>query len=228
VREDRLKKLDAAGTEQWTLSLLFEGFLESPYFSVDSRQIVSVAGVIETGNGLRSVALYQYDAAGQHGEGNGALVCEAQNLGVCGLARDADENLLVLGAYLKDSTGEIEDLAPLKFSRDAEPLWSDRIERGGLQDPYAIMAGPQGETFVLFTDGNGGYAGEIHAFLAKYDEAGKRAWLVPCAAADGYEFSQYYLSLASDGAGGVYVTGTRDMGGPETDEDGDKPCGCGS
>lgn len=118
---------------------------------------------------------------------------------------------LYLGGWTYGSLGGANagtyDAWLARYDSAGNLVWTRQLGTSGEDRMYAAAADGSGGVYLSgFTTGNlgGTSAGFMDAWLARYDGAGNQSWIRQI----GTTFSEGAYAVASDGVGGVYLSGT--------------------
>lgn len=217
--QEFLIKFDSSGTELWSRQVGGLDIDDNQGVAVDSVGNVYISGQTfdEEGNPPLGgqATLTKFDSSG--------TLLWAQQFGIAvrgegsnSVTVDAADNVYITGITSGDPLIGFSDSFLTKFDSSGAELWSQQIVSStGWVWSYSVAVDDSGNSYITGeTVGDLGPtpAGGTDAFLVKFDAGGTKLWTrqIGTIGADIGE------SLAIDGAGNLYLTGTttEDLGGP--------------
>jgi hypothetical protein len=215
-----LTKYDAAGTKLWTRQIGTSHSDPSYSVAVDGAGNAYISGYTtgeidgQVNAGGEDAFLTKYDATGTKlwTRQLGSAAFETSY----SVAVDGVGNAYISGYTTGDLDGHTSaggvDAFLTKYDATGTKLWTQQIGTSTYETSYAVAVDGSGNAFIsgLTTgdlDGNTG-AGGGDAFLTKYDASGSKLWTQQLGTAS----ADYSWSVAVDGAGNVYISGTTESG----------------
>jgi hypothetical protein len=191
-----LTKFDSAGSEVWTRTLASTGDDKTYAVSVDGLGNVYAVGT--TAGVLSGEYLAKYDASGN------LLWIQNSGAGYNGVSADQLGDVFVGGTN--------GDALLSKHDSAGNLIWSRQFGSAGYDMINSVSADQLGNVYVTgSTDGSlgGPNAGSTDTFVAKYDGAGNRLWILQLGASGG----DSGIGVAAGGNGIVYIAGLTGDGG---------------
>ena len=126
---------------------------------------------------------------------------------VSAVATDPDDNVLVTGRFLNESSGRDSDVWVAKLDSSGTQLWRRQFGTTKYDSPAGVATDASDNVYVAgSTDGPlaGTLRGPRDAFLIKFDSAGHQLWRRQVGTVDVDEGH----AVATDGDGNVYLAGS--------------------
>jgi len=126
---------------------------------------------------------------------------------VSAVATDPDDNVLVTGRFLNESSGRDSDVWVAKLDSSGTQLWRRQFGTTKYDSPAGVATDASDNVYVAgSTDGPlaGTLRGPRDAFLIKFDSAGNQLWRRQVGTVDIDEGH----AVATDGDGNVYLAGS--------------------
>lgn len=210
-----LAKYNESGAKQW-VKLLGTASEESGYdVAVDSTNNIYVTGYTDgdldgqINDGGHDIFLAKYDTNGTR-LWTKLLGTALHDYGY-GVATDSTGNIYVTGRTYGNLDGQMnagnDDIFLTKYDTNGTRLWTILLGTAFPEYGYGIVVGSTDNIYITGpTDGN--LDGKVNSgghdiFLAKYDGAGAKKWVVLL----GTEFNDWGRRVTEDSSGNIYVTG---------------------
>jgi len=208
-----LTKYDPAGNLLWTEQLGTSNEELSRSVAVDTSGNAFISG--RTKGSLSGTNAGGYDAYLSKYDTNGNLLWTEQ-LGTShsdnssSVAVDGAGNIFISGST-EGNLGGInaghDDAFLSKYDTNGNLLWTEQLGTSGYDHSNSVVVDGSGNVFISGgTSGHLGGTGEgsTDAYLAKYDSTGNLLWTEQI----GTSHSDYSSSVAVDGAGNIFISGT--------------------
>ncbi len=205
-------KYDADGSRRWVRTLGASGNEWCRGVAVDNQGYIYVVGDTEGSmEGQKNLGSSDVFVAKYDSDGNRLWIrlfgTHASDIGN-GVAVDASGGVYVVASTNgKTKSGARTHVLVAKFDGDGTLIWEKAFGTRGDNYGMGIAADVSGSVYVVGSTmgsmGKNKNAGEMDAFLVKFDANGKRLWTRLL----GTKRNDYGLGAAVDNSGDIYVTG---------------------